>query len=311
MSDQSAQSPRLLLVDASSFVYRAFHALPDLRSRSGHPTGAITGMINMLRRLRQEWPADFAACVFDPKGATFRDEIYPEYKANRSAMPDDLRTQIPVIFDAVRALGWPVVVVDGLEADDVIGTLAHQAQSQGLQTVIATGDKDLAQLVNDQVLLVDTMSRDGGPAKVTDRQAVIDKFGVPPERIIDYLALVGDAVDNVPGVEKVGPKTAAKWLASYDTLEGVMANASEIGGVVGENLRKALDWLPTARTLVTVKCDADLSAVVPRFEDTLVYGAIQPDGLTKLRDEFDLARSLRGLLDDAELGQAENTSATG
>ncbi|NBT73355.1 MAG: DNA polymerase I [Betaproteobacteria bacterium] len=311
MSDQSAQSPRLLLVDASSFVYRAFHALPDLRSRSGHPTGAITGMINMLRRLRQEWPADFAACVFDPKGATFRDEIYPEYKANRSAMPDDLRTQIPVIFDAVRALGWPVVVVDGLEADDVIGTLAHQAQSQGLQTVIATGDKDLAQLVNDQVLLVDTMSRDGGPAKVTDRQAVIDKFGVPPERIIDYLALVGDAVDNVPGVEKVGPKTAAKWLASYDTLEGVMTNASAIGGVVGENLRKALDWLPTARTLVTVKCDADLSAVVPRFEDTLVYGAIQPDGLTKLRDEFDLARSLRGLLDDAELGQAENTSATG
>jgi len=311
MSAHPAPSPRLLLVDASSFVYRAFHALPDLRSRSGHPTGAITGMINMLRRLRSEWPADFAACVFDPKGPTFRDEIYPEYKANRSAMPDDLRAQIPVIFDAVRALGWPVVVVDGLEADDVIGTLAHQAQSAGLQTVIATGDKDLAQLVNDQVLLVDTMSRDGGPAKVTDRQAVIDKFGVPPERIIDYLALVGDSVDNVPGVDKVGPKTAAKWLASYDSLEGVMANASAIGGVVGENLRKALDWLPTARTLVTVKCDADLSAVVPRFEDTLVYGDIQPDGLARLRDEFDLARSLRGLLDSDETGGSSSALPSG
>ncbi|MEY4083614.1 MAG: hypothetical protein RL483_983 [Pseudomonadota bacterium] len=311
MSAHPAPSPRLLLVDASSFVYRAFHALPDLRSRSGHPTGAITGMINMLRRLRSEWPADFAACVFDPKGPTFRDEIYPEYKANRSAMPDDLRAQIPVIFDAVRALGWPVVVVDGLEADDVIGTLAHQAQSAGLQTVIATGDKDLAQLVNDQVLLVDTMSRDGGPAKVTDRQAVIDKFGVPPERIIDYLALVGDSVDNVPGVDKVGPKTAAKWLASYDSLEGVMASASAIGGVVGENLRKALDWLPTARTLVTVKCDADLSAVVPRFEDTLVYGDIQPDGLARLRDEFDLARSLRGLLDSDETGGSSSALPSG
>ena len=311
MSAHPAPSPRLLLVDASSFVYRAFHALPDLRSRSGHPTGAITGMINMLRRLRSEWPADFAACVFDPKGPTFRDEIYPEYKANRSAMPDDLRAQIPVIFDAVRALGWPVVVVDGLEADDVIGTLAHQAQAAGLQTVIATGDKDLAQLVNDQVLLVDTMSRDGGPAKVTDRQAVIDKFGVSPERIIDYLALVGDSVDNVPGVDKVGPKTAAKWLASYDNLEGVMANASAIGGVVGENLRKALDWLPTARTLVTVKCDADLSAVVPRFEDTLVYGDIQPDGLARLRDEFDLARSLRGLLDSDETGGGSSVLPSG
>jgi DNA polymerase-1 len=311
MSAQPAQSPRLLLVDASSFVYRAFHALPDLRSRSGHPTGAITGMINMLRRLRQEWPADYAACVFDPKGGTFRDEIYPEYKANRSAMPDDLRAQIPVILEAVRALGWPVVVVDGLEADDVIGTLAHQAQSQGVHTVIATGDKDLAQLVNEQVLLVDTMSRDGGPAKVTDRQAVIDKFGVPPERIIDYLALVGDTVDNVPGVEKVGPKTAAKWLASYDTLDGVMANAADIGGVVGENLRKALEWLPTAKTLVTVKCDADLSGNVARFQDTLVYGPVEPEGLAKLRDEFDLARSLRGLLSDDEPGGGTGSLAGG
>ncbi|NBT34596.1 MAG: DNA polymerase I, partial [Betaproteobacteria bacterium] len=294
--------PRLLLVDASSFVYRAFHALPDLRSRSGHPTGAITGMINMLRRLRSDWPATYAACVFDPKGPTFRDALYPEYKANRSAMPDDLRAQLPIIFDAVRALGWPLVVVDGLEADDVIGSLAHQAMRQGLDTVIATGDKDLAQLVNDRVLLVDTMSRDGGPAKVTDVAGVKERFGVPPDRIIDYLALVGDAVDNVPGVHKVGPKTAVKWLEEFGSLDGVMQHAERVSGVVGENLRQALEWLPTARELVTVKCDADLSGVVPSFEEALQFRPVAPEGLARLRDEFDLAKSLRGLMDDPPEG---------
>jgi len=291
-----------LLVDASSFVYRAFHALPDLRSRSGHPTGAITGMINMLRRLRSDWPATYAACVFDPKGPTFRDALYPEYKANRSAMPDDLRAQLPIIFDAVRALGWPLVVVDGLEADDVIGSLAHQAMRQGLDTVIATGDKDLAQLVNDRVLLVDTMSRDGGPAKVTDVAGVKERFGVPPDRIIDYLALVGDAVDNVPGVHKVGPKTAVKWLEEFGSLDGVMQHAERVSGVVGENLRQALEWLPTARELVTVKCDADLSGVVPSFEEALQFRPVAPEGLARLRDEFDLAKSLRGLMDDPPEG---------
>ena len=293
----------LLLVDASSFVYRAFHAMPDLRSRSGAPTGAITGVINMLRRVRQEWPADFIACVFDPKGPTFRDAIYPEYKANRSAMPDDLRLQMAPIFDAVRALGWPLVVVDGLEADDVIGTLATKARAQGMRTVIATGDKDLAQLVCDEVVLIDTMSRDGGPVKVTDAKAVEERFGVPPSRIVDYLSLVGDAVDNVPGVEKVGPKTAAKWLQTHGSLEAVMAQANDITGVVGENLRKALDWLPTARELVTVKCDADLSDAVPSFESALRPQPVSAEGLAALRDQFDLGKSLRGLLDDtAEAG---------
>lgn len=291
-------APRLLLIDASSFLYRAFHALPDLRSRSGHPTGAITGMVNMLRRVQQEWPADYVACVFDPKGPTFRDALYPEYKATRSAMPEDLAAQVPPIFEAVKALGWPLVVVDGLEADDVIATLSRQAGAQGIHTVVATGDKDLAQLVSDQVILVDTMSRDGGPARVLDCAAVIEKFGVPPERIVDYLTLVGDAVDNVPGVEKVGPKTAAKWLQAYGSLEGVVAAAPEISGVVGENLRKALDWLPTARVLVTVKDDCDLSAVVPSFEASLRMGAVDKAAIAALRDTYDLARTFKGMLDD-------------
>jgi len=288
---------RLLLIDASSFVYRAFHGLPDLRSKAGLPTGAVTGMVNMLRRVRDEFPARYAACVFDPPGKTFRDEIFPEYKANRSAMPDDLRTQLPYIFEVVRALGWPLVVIEGLEADDVIGTLATQASALGLETLIATGDKDLAQLVTDRVTLVDTMTRDGGPPKRLDRDGVMEKFGVLPERIVDYLSLVGDSVDNVPGVEKVGPKTAAKWIAEYGSLEAVMASASDIKGVVGENLRKALDWLPTARVLVTVKCDADLRDVLPSFE-SLIPTAPSTTALLGLRERLDLGRSLRGLIDE-------------
>ncbi|MEY2776689.1 MAG: hypothetical protein RLY30_787 [Pseudomonadota bacterium] len=300
-------SDRLLLIDASSFVYRAFHGLPDLRSRAGLPTGAVTGMVNMLRRVREDFPSRYAACVFDPPGKTFRDDIFPDYKANRSAMPDDLRTQLPYIFEAVRGLGWPLVVVEGLEADDVIGTLAHQASLRGLQTLVATGDKDLAQLVSDQVTLVDTMTRDGGPPRVLDRAGVLEKFGVPPERIIDYLALVGDTVDNVPGVEKVGPKTAAKWIAEYGSLEAVMAAASAVKGVVGDNLRKALDWLPTARVLVTVKCDADLSGAVPHFESVLTPQEPSQDALRHLRDQLDLGRSLRGLLDDSPPAPAESS----
>ncbi|MEN9772679.1 MAG: polymerase [Pseudomonadota bacterium] len=286
---------RLLLIDASSFLYRAFHALPDLRTRTGLPTGALTGMVNMLRRVQTEWPAKHIACVFDPKGPTFRDAIYPEYKANRSSMPEDLAAQIPAIFKAVRALGWPLVVIDGVEADDVIGTLAHQATAQGLPTVIVTGDKDLTQLVNDSVVLIDTMSRDGGPAKVSDRAAVIEKFGVPPERIVDYLTLVGDTVDNVPGVEKVGPKTAAKWLQEYGSLDAVIAAADGIKGVVGENLRRALDWLPTAKTLVTVKTDCDLSGVIDDFHQTLIWQPLDMSVITELKETYQLDRSLRGI----------------
>jgi DNA polymerase I len=296
---------RLLLIDASSFLYRAFHALPDLRAKSGAPTGALTGMINMLRRVQAEWPSRYVACVFDPKGPTFRDEIYSEYKANRASMPEDLAAQITPVFEAVRALGWPLLQVSGVEADDVIGTLAKQASAKGLNTVIATGDKDLAQLVNDHVVLIDTMSRDGGPAKVSDRAAVIEKFGVPPERIVDYLSLVGDTSDNVPGVEKVGPKTAAKWISQYGSLDAVMAAADQVSGVVGENLRKALQWLPTARVLVTVKTDCDLSQAVSDFDQALTFQPINEAEIARLKQAYQLDRSLRGI------GEAEPVSVAG
>jgi DNA polymerase-1 len=248
------ETKHLLLVDISSYFYRAFHAMPDLRSPAGEPTGAIYGVANMLKRLRDEHPHDYSACVFDPKGKTFRDEIYADYKATRTSMPEDLAAQLPALRETIEALGWPCVVVDGVEADDVIGTLARHASARGVKTMVSTGDKDLAQLVDEQVTLVNTMSNER-----LDIEGVKTKFGVPPDRIVDYLALMGDAVDNVPGVEKVGPKTAAKWIAEYGSLDGVMTNAANIKGVVGENLRKALDWLPTGRTLVTVKCDVPLA----------------------------------------------------
>ena len=295
-----AVAHRLLLIDASSFLYRAFHALPDLRTRTGLPTGALTGMVNMLRRVQAEWPSTYVACVFDPKGPTFRDAIYPQYKANRASMPDDLAAQIPAIFEVVDALGWPMITQPGVEADDVIGTLAHAATAKGLPTVIVTGDKDLAQLVNEHVRLIDTMSRDGGPAKVSDRAAVIEKFGVPPELIVDYLSLVGDTSDNVPGVEKVGPKTAAKWLTEFGSLDAVMANAESISGVVGENLRKALTWLPTARELVTVKTDCDLSGLITTFEESLTFKPLKHDVLEALRTTYQLERSLRGVGEGAD-----------
>jgi DNA polymerase-1 len=243
----------LLLVDGSSYLYRAFHALPDLRNKAGQPTGAIYGVINMLRRLDADHKADYRAVVFDARGKTFREEWYPEYKAQRLAMPDDLVSQVAPLHECIRALGWPLVMIDGVEADDVIGTLAQQAAAQGIDTLISTGDKDLAQLVNSHVRLVNTMS-----SEFLDEAGVLAKFGVEPARIVDYLTLMGDSVDNVPGVAKVGPKTAVKWLTQYGTLDGVVAHAAEIGGVVGENLRKHLDFLPLGKKLVTVVCDVDL-----------------------------------------------------
>ena len=261
--------PTLLLVDGSSYLYRAFHAMPDLRNARNEPTGAIYGVLNMLRRLDSDFKAQdvaYKACVFDAKGKTFRDDWYPEYKANRPSMPEDLRLQIEPIHAGVAALGWPILMVDGVEADDVIGTLAQQAAAQGIDVVISTGDKDLAQLVTPQVRLVNTMSNE-----TLDEAGVLAKFGVPPQRIVDYLTLVGDAVDNVPGVAKVGPKTAVKWLTQYGSLDGVMAAAADIGGAVGENLRTALDFLPLGRKLVTVRCDLDLPAtpseLAPRAPD--------------------------------------------
>src|SRR5436190_1341975 len=251
-SDLPAQK-RVLMVDGSSYLYRAFHALPELKSPKGEPTGAIYGVLAMLRKLATDYPAHARACVFDAKGRTFRDELYAEYKATRTAMPDELGAQIEPLKEAVTALGWPVLAIEGVEADDVIATLAEQAKSRGWSSVISTGDKDLTQLVDAQVLWVNTMSNEK-----LDRAGVERKFGVPPEKIIDYLSLIGDSVDNIPGVDKVGPKTACKWLVQYGSLEGVMAHAGEIPGQVGENLRKALDWLPKARELVTVKRDVPL-----------------------------------------------------
>ena len=217
----------LLLVDGSSYLYRAFHAMPDLRVVPGDPnspaTGAIRGMVNMMQSLRKEVPADYAVCVFDAKGPTFRDAIYPEYKANRSPMPDDLRSQIEPIHEVVRLMGWRVLDVPGVEADDVIGTLAHTAAQQGVQVVVSSGDKDLSQLVNEHITIIDTMN-----GKKRDVAGVTAEFGVPPALMIDFQTLVGDTVDNVPGVQKVGPKTAAKWLMEYGSLDALLQNAQDI-----------------------------------------------------------------------------------
>jgi DNA polymerase-1 len=259
MSDKD-KLPVLLLVDGSSYLYRAYHAMPNLTGPGGVPTGALHGFIAMLKKLRADYPSAHAACVFDAKGKTFRDDWYPQYKANRSPMPDDLRLQIEPIHEAVKLLGWPVLEVPGIEADDAIGTIAKRAAASGYRVVVSTGDKDLAQLVNDRVTLINTMS-----GEALDVPGVKAKFGVPPERIVDYLALVGDTVDNVPGVDKVGPKTAVKWLLEHDSLEGVIAAAGEIGGAVGGNLKKAIDWLPMGRQLVTVATDCDLSGQVPEW----------------------------------------------
>ena len=258
----SETKKRLLLVDAPSYFYRAFHALPEFRSPSGEPTGAILGVVNMLRKLKQDFPSDYIAAVLDPRGKTFRDEIYPEYKATRQAMPEPLAVQIEPMIETIRALGWPVVVVDGVEADDVIGTLVRAATARGWDSVISTGDKDLTQLVDDRVLWVNTMSGDK-----LDPEGVKAKFGVPPDKIIDYLALMGDAVDNVPGVDKVGPKTACKLIEAYGSLEGVIAHADEVKGVVGENLRRVKEWLPTGRRLVTVKTDVALPFEMESLQD--------------------------------------------
>ncbi len=271
-----SESKTLLLVDGSSYLYRAFHAMPDLRAVPGDPsstaTGAIRGMINMMQALRKEVPTDLAACVFDAKGPTFRDEMYPEYKANRSPMPDDLRSQIEPIHAMVRMLGWTVLDVPGVEADDVIATLAVTAANQGVRVVVSSGDKDLSQLVNEHITIMDTMN-----GKKRDVAGVTAEFGVPPHLMIDYQTLVGDPVDNVPGVHKVGPKTAAKWLMEYGSLDNLIQNASAIKGVAGENLRQALDWLPKGRQLVTMKTDCDLSAYVSGLPALDALHLAEPD----------------------------------
>jgi DNA polymerase-1 len=274
----------LLLVDGSSYLYRAFHALPELRSSKGEPTGAIYGVLNMLRKLATDYKAAARACVFDAKGKTFRDEVYAEYKAQRTAMPDDLSVQVKPLREAVEALGWPVLVIDGVEADDVIATLAEQAKRQGWRTVISTGDKDFAQLVDEQVMLVNTMSNEK-----LDVEGVKKKFGIPPEKFLDYLTLIGDAIDNIPGVDKVGPKTACKWIEKYGSLEGVLAHAGEISGLAGENLRKMADWLPKARDLLTIKRDVSLSISF----DQLADGKPDPAKQRALYERFEFKAWLR------------------
>ncbi|MEE9287200.1 MAG: 5'-3' exonuclease H3TH domain-containing protein, partial [Gammaproteobacteria bacterium] len=223
--------PTLVLVDGSSYLYRAFHALPALFNSKGEPTGAIYGVIGMLRKLQKDYDPTYMAVVFDAKGKTFRDELYPEYKANRPPMPDELVSQLQPLHDVVRAMGLPLLMIDGVEGDDVMATLAAQAKAQGLEIVIATGDKDMTQVVDERVRLVDTMNN-----AVLDIDGVERKFGVPPSLMVDYLALIGDSVDNVPGVPKVGPKTAVKWLKTYRSLDSIIAHANEIPGKVGENL---------------------------------------------------------------------------
>jgi DNA polymerase-1 len=282
----------LLLVDGSSYLYRAYHALPDLRGPGNVPTGALRGVVSMLKLLREQHPAALGACIFDAKGPTFRDEWYAEYKANRAAMPVDLAAQIEPIHEAVKLLGWPVLSVPGIEADDAIGTLCKAAATAGYQVIVSTGDKDLAQLVNEHVTLVNTMSQE-----TLNPAGVVAKFGVPPERIIDYLTLMGDTVDNVPGVDKVGPKTAAKWIADYGSLDGVIAAAPTMKGAAGENLRKALDWLPQGKRLVTVVTDCDLSGHVPGWPafESLRFAPLDPAPLIAFYERYDFKSFKREL----------------
>lgn len=276
----------LVLVDGSSYLYRAFHALPDLRNRLNEPTGAIYGVLNMLRRLYKEYQPDYSACVFDAKGKTFREDIYPQYKANRPPMPADLARQIDSLYACIRAMGWPLLVEERVEADDVIGTLARRAAGEQIQCVISTGDKDIAQLVEPGIRLVNTMNSES-----LDEAGVLQKFGVMPAQIIDFLALVGDSVDNIPGVEKVGPKTAVKWLNQYGSLNNLVAHAHEIKGVVGENLRKALDWLQVSRELLTIKCDVPLTMGWP----DLVAAPLDAARLIALYEHLEFRSWLREL----------------
>ena len=294
----------LLLVDGSSYLYRAFHAMPDLRANPGDPlspaTGAIRGMINMMQKLRKDVRADYAACVFDAKGPTFRDALYPQYKAQRSPMPDDLRSQVEPIHEVTRLLGWSVLNVPGVEADDVIGTLACMASNQQIEVIISSGDKDLSQLVDEHITVIDTMNE-----RRRDLAGVEAEFGVPPRLMVDYQTLVGDAVDNVPGVPKVGPKTAVKWLLEYGSLDALVARAADIKGVVGDNLRASLAWLPKGRELLTIKKDCDLASYIDGLPamDSIAICAQQTGALKAFYEKYGFKGLVRQI--DAESAPPE------
>jgi DNA polymerase-1 len=293
-----SSKPPFILVDGSSYLFRAYHALPELANSQGEPTGAIVGVLNMLRRLLNDYRPEHIAVVFDAPGGSFRNQLYAEYKANRPPMADDLRMQIEPLHDIIRAMGLPLVMIEGVEADDVIGTLACQASELGMDTLISTGDKDMAQLVNDHVSLINTMSE-----TFTDRQGVEEKFGVKPEQIIDFLALMGDSVDNIPGVPKCGPKTAAKWLQAYGDLDNLMAHADEVKGKIGENLRASLQFLPLSRKLATIKLD------VPLAQGPEEYFPGKPD-TQRLRTHYQRMESnrlLQTLEADSGQGASEET----
>ena len=286
----------LYLVDGSSYLYRAFHALPHLSNSHGEPTGALLGVANMLKRLLHEDDPEFIAVVFDARGPTFRHELYPEYKANRPPMPQELRAQVEPILEFTRLLGLPLLQVEGVEADDVIGTLARQAEEAGLECVISTGDKDMAQLVSAHTTLTNTMTDTR-----TDRAGVSERFGVTPEQIVDFLALTGDKSDNIPGVDKCGPKTASKWLNTWDSLDGVMAHADEVGGKIGEYLRAALEQLPLSRELATIRRDLELDHGI----DDLKRGEADREALVKALKRYEFNSWLKELDGGDEDGAEE------
>lgn len=287
----------VVLVDGSSYLFRAFHALPPLTTSTGQPTGAIKGVISMIRRLQQDYPGSPIAVVFDPRGKTFRHEMYEDYKANRPEMPEELAGQIQPIHDIIRAMGLPLLIEEGMEADDVIGTLANEATDKGVDVIISTGDKDMAQLVSNHVSLINTMND-----TTMDRNGVIEKFGVKPEQIVDYLALVGDSVDNIPGVTKCGPKTAVKWLQQYADLDNLMAHADEVGGKIGDNLRAALDQLPLSRDLARIRTELDLGYSVEALDP-------EPVDRDQLLEQF-REMEFRGWIQELETASDTDSSAS-
>ena len=301
----NTQKKPLILVDGSSYLFRAFHAIQHLSNSKGQPTNAIYGVINMVRKLIKDYQPELMAVIFDAKGKTFRNDMYPEYKANRPPMPDELRSQIEPIHQIIQAMGIPLLVIEGVEADDVIGTLCRQASKLKLDTIVSTGDKDMAQLVDEHITLINTMT----DTQMTPPE-VVEKFGVPPELIVDYLALVGDSVDNIPGVPKCGPKTAVKWLTEYGSLDKLMANAEQIKGKIGENLRNSLEFLSLSRELATIKCDVELPAAPNKLE----LGTADKTALAKLFTDIEFKTWLKQLGDtdtDNKDNETEPAAPTG